>query len=132
MAQLEVVIWNVKHGSAAFVRTPNDRTLMLDAGCSDSFSPAKHLATKYGLSRNGKRLDWLLVSHPDQDHILDLPNVHQALHPRILHRNSTIPDGLTYPSGKSNLSEPLRTYEEMNRTYNQPLGDSDKAAPVSN
>ncbi len=129
-------IWKVEHGSAAFLRTPsnssvNSRTVLFDAGCSDDFALAKHLSKEWGLSRQN-RLDWLIISHPDRDHIQDLPSVHSLLYPRVLSRNQSIPECAIYPDGMQNLSEPLKTYKEMHETYNQPVGDDLKNPPTSN
>jgi beta-lactamase superfamily II metal-dependent hydrolase len=132
MNSFECIIWKVQHGSAAFIRTPNDRTIMLDAGNSEDFSPALHLKNNYGLDAHTKRLDKIIISHPDRDHISDLPNVSKVLNPRILHRNNGIPDNIVYPLGTENLSEPLKTYKLMNDNYNRPLSDVEKSEPITN
>lgn len=125
-------IWNVSHGSSAFLRTPNERTILFDAGASDDFSPAQHLNKQYGLNCKDKKLTWLIISHPDRDHIKDLPNVYKLLCPRILSRNKNIPPDLIYPEGTDDLQEPLKTYKEMDEKYNSPIGDDLKNPPASN
>lgn len=121
-------IWKVELGSVAFLQTPNNRTVMFDAGCSDDFSPAKHLEDNWGI----ERLDWLLISHPDRDHIQDLPDIYSLLYPRVLSRNKTIPENLIYPSGTENLKEPLKTYREMDKNYIHPISDDLKNPPAEN
>jgi len=132
MGDFECIIWKVQHGSAAFLRTPNDRTIMFDAGCSEDFSPAKHLAQNYGLDPQHNRLSKLIISHADRDHIQDLPNVRAFLNPRILSRNNSVPEAVVFPSGPGNLQEPLKSYKHMNDTYNSPLDEADKHIPISN
>lgn len=133
MADFECVIWKVEHGSAAFLRTPNNRTIMFDAGCSKNFSPAYYLNQSYGLNSSTNKLDRLIVSHPDRDHIQDLPNISHLMDPiRRFTRNKSIPDRTTYPSGTTNLLEPLKTYKEMSDRYNYNLSDYNKDKPISN
>ena len=132
MSDFQCVIWKVEHGSAAFLRTPNDRTIMFDAGCSDDFSPAVYLNQTYGLNSYNKRLDRLILSHPDRDHIRDIPNVHNLLDPRRFTRNHSIPEKVIYPSGTTELQEPLKTYKSMIERYRYEIGDYNKHLPVSN
>ena len=70
---LKVLFWNVQHGSAAFVSTPNQRSIIVDLGTgtdSDgrSFSPIRILRAN-GLLDS---IDLLVLSHPHEDHICDI------------------------------------------------------------
>lgn len=132
MGDFNSIVWKVEHGSAAFLRTPNGKTVMFDAGCSDDFSPTQYLNQNYGLNRETNRLDKIIISHPDRDHIRDLPNVYELIYPRILVRNNKIPKNEVYPSGTSSLQEPLKAYKSMNEKYIYDIGDGDKNIPVSN
>jgi hypothetical protein len=49
--QLEIVVWNVEHGSATYAKTPNGRHILMDAGASQAFSPASWLKEGYGIDR---------------------------------------------------------------------------------
>ncbi len=132
MTEFACVIWKVEHGSAAFVRTPNNKTVMLDAGSSDDFSPAGYLATKYSLNSKDGRLDKIIISHADRDHITDLPQVVKLLNPRILSRNRSISSEILYPDGTADLKDPLLTYKKMDENYNAAIGENDKELPVEN
>lgn len=132
MADFKCIIWKVEHGSAAFLITPNHRTIMFDAGSSEDFSPAVHLSEKYNLNNQGNRLDRLILSHPDRDHISDLPNTNRLLNPKRFTRNHNIPERVIYPSGKSNLQDPLKTYNEMTKIYVHPINNYNKATPITN
>jgi competence protein ComEC len=132
MSDFECIIWKVEHGSAAFLKTPNDRTVMFDAGCSDDFSPANWLKQKYKFNSDSNRLDYLVISHPDRDHIRDLPDVHTLLNPGTLSRNKKIPTDVIYPSGTKDLQEPLKTYKEMNEKYIYGPAEYNKYLPISN
>lgn len=128
MKEFVCIIWKVEHGSAAFVSCPNGRTIMFDAGSSDDFSPCMYLKNTCSLDR----IDWLIISHPDRDHISDLPNVYPTLDPRVRTRNPTVPTRLIYPSGTENLTEPLKTYKIMNEKYTAGIPDHLKNPPASN
>lgn len=70
---LKVLFWNVQHGSAAFVSTPNGRSIIVDLGTgtdSDgrSFSPIRILRANGLLDT----VDLLVLSHPHEDHICDI------------------------------------------------------------
>ena len=137
MDDFQCIIWKVKHGSAAFIRTPktitsSSRTIMLDAGMSDDFSPANHLKSNWGLNNNDKRLSKIIISHPDRDHIQDLPHVYSLLYPKILYRNKSIPESIVYPNGTFNLIDPLKTYYNMSKKYICELSPGDKNLPISN
>ncbi|GFK95413.1 hypothetical protein NNJEOMEG_03276 [Fundidesulfovibrio magnetotacticus] len=114
-------IWKVEHGSAAFVKTPNNKHVIFDAGRSDDFSPAEYLHKK-GVGE----IDVLFVSHPHNDHVEDLPNVMSLLKPLVRMKNSDCPDDLVYPGGKGNLKEPMKSWLKMEQTYTQPVTEKEK------
>ncbi len=132
MGNLICVIWKVEHGSAAFIITPNNRTILFDAGSSDDFSPANWLHSQYNYNATDKRIDKLIISHPDRDHINDLPNVRSLLIPKTLIRNKNVPEAAIYPSGIKDLKEPLKTYYEMDSEYKYPASKYNKPEPISN
>jgi hypothetical protein len=105
---------------------------MFDAGNSEDFSPANHLFKKYSLNNTNKRLDKIMISHADRDHITDLPAVYSLIYPRILHRNRSIPVDVLYPDGIANLKDPLSTYKKMDETYTGDIAETDKDLPVEN
>lgn len=104
-------IWKVQHGSAAFMQTPSRRNILFDAGRSDLFSPAKHLASRI------PQLDAFILSHPHADHIQDLPNVLKHIKPKSIWRNKATPQQLVYPNGTTKLDDPLKSWEQLDRTY---------------
>jgi len=65
---LDVRIWDVAHGSAAYMRAGN-KDVVLDCGAGSRFSPLEWLNNPYyGMNA----LDYLIISHPHEDHIEDL------------------------------------------------------------
>lgn len=118
-------VWKVEHGSAAFTKTPNSKYVVFDAGRSDDFSPAEYLNTQWGVDE----IEKLVISHPHDDHIRDLPNVYSLLDPSSRVRNPDTPERLIYPSGKSNLKEPMKTWLEMSNNF---TGSVDKEKRFDN
>jgi beta-lactamase superfamily II metal-dependent hydrolase len=75
--KVQLIFWDVQHGNATFIRTPNNRTVLIDLGTGDysgkdlSFSPLLHLQKYYGLTQ----IDYLVITHPHLDHIDDIINI---------------------------------------------------------
>jgi competence protein ComEC len=81
---LEFVFWDVQHGSAAYIKTPNNRHMVVDLGTGSysgnkPFSPLLHLKNKYGVNH----LDYVVITHPHRDHIDDI-FLFQDLNPQTL------------------------------------------------
>ena len=64
---LRLMMWNVQHGSAAYIQTPNGKHIVLDLGAGDEFSPLTHL-WQCGI----RKLDHVTLTHPHMDHIEDI------------------------------------------------------------
>ena len=64
---LRLMMWNVQHGSAAYIQTPNGNHIVIDLGAGDDFSPLKHL-WECGI----RKLDHVTITHPHMDHIEDI------------------------------------------------------------
>ena len=64
---VQFVIWDVEHGDSMFVDSP-ETNIVVDLGRhQNGFSPTNHL------NENGvENIDWLIISHPDKDHIRDI------------------------------------------------------------
>ena len=73
---LEMVFWDVQHGDAAYLKTPNNTHIVQDLGTgsydrgSETFSPLLHLKQNWGVDR----LDQVIITHPHKDHIDDIHN----------------------------------------------------------
>ncbi len=113
---LHIVCWNVDHGSAVFVKTPNNRTLVLDAGSTPNFSPSKHLKYEWKYDH----IDEFILSHADSDHITDLELLDTELNPTIFRRNKTVPEKIIYPTFPPQIN-PLKYYYAFNNRYSSPI-----------
>lgn len=65
---LQFYIWDVKRGDCILVKGPEENVL-IDVGGNSEFSPSEHINNKHGTD-----IDFTIISHPDEDHIEDLPN----------------------------------------------------------
>lgn len=109
-------LWDVEHGLAIWINTPKGYNHWIDAGKNSGtdFSPAEHV---YRLGETD--LDYLIISHPDADHINDLPDVIRHLkEPRVLCRNSTLPDFEKY--GNCSL-EYQQVFRDLDKRYTEPV-----------
>lgn len=77
MNEAEMIIWDVQHGNAIYVKTPNNKHLVFDLGIGDYsghnefFSPLMKLWHDY----NVRQIDYLMITHPHLDHIDDILNL---------------------------------------------------------
>jgi len=86
MSNLKLTVWNVEQGTSIYVVTPNGKRIFLDCGSSSEFSPALEVNSSY----EKKKLDYLVLSHPHQDHITDLQNIDEKFKIKVLSRNKKI------------------------------------------
>ena len=119
---LQLIVWNVQHGSAAYIQTPNGKHIAIDLGADGTFSPLHHLR------RNRiAKLDHLTITHPHMDHIDDILNL-DLLSPRTL----LIPKTLTENDIRSGNPKPsqeaeakIQKYLDIRRKYSSPVDPHD-------
>ena len=119
---LKFITWDVEHGSAAYIRTPNSKHIAIDLGArraTDSgFSPLVHLRKHWGI----QELDLVVISHPHLDHIEDISNF-RAFKPKVLIRPSHLTDNDIWGNNRKASPETrclVQEYININRDYNQP------------
>ena len=118
---LELTVWNVQHGSAVHIQTPNDKHIVVDLGTGTSdtgnFSPLSHLKNQ-GIPQ----LDWVIISHPHLDHIEDILNFDQ-LKPLYLTRPNHLTEDDIWAGNKNadaEVKQVIRKYIEIDTRYNLP------------
>lgn len=83
---------DVGQGDAAFIRTPNGKNILIDAGqCSageDEFDAGLEIVLPFLAKKNVKQLDYVVASHAHSDHIGGLLSVLKKM-----------PVGVVYDSG---------------------------------
>ena len=89
-------LWDVGHGISIWLQMPNGTHQWIDLGNTSEFSPSEHVWEKYGVTR----IENLFISHPDQDHLSDLPNFiasfEEHYNPRYLTNNRSLPEEEKY------------------------------------
>ena len=118
---LRLIMWNVQHGSAALIQTPNSKLIAIDLGAGDGFSPLRYLQSK------GIRLDHVTITHPHMDHIDDILHFDSLapktlLTPKHLTEND-IRGGNPKPSQEAERK--IRKYLEIRGRYSNPVGPQD-------
>lgn len=79
MGNVKMRVWDVKHGNAIYVRTPNDKNIVIDLGRGDysekseDRSPLETLYDHYQV----RNIDYLIITHPHRDHIDDILNLNK-------------------------------------------------------
>ena len=119
MSRLEIVIWNVSHGLAVTIVTPNRKLVACDAGRSEWFSPLTYLE-RLGWTQ----LDYFFLSHPHADHLRDIDAL-VRLRPKAIWRPKP-PERQIREAATSALEEGIvdRYEEAFDRTYVHPTAES--------
>ena len=119
MKSMRFTLWDVEHGVSIWVVTPNGQNHWLDLGKTPDFSPTKYVAKTHKI----QDIDYLLISHPDRDHIEDIPNFVSSFgSPRTLHRNKSLPGSEFSGSGDTeykNIMDKLHKKHTRSVSYNK-------------
>jgi beta-lactamase superfamily II metal-dependent hydrolase len=126
MAPLEITIWDVNHGGAAYLKTPNNRHVVVDLGDADGFSP---LQTLY--SRGVRQLDVAVITHPHRDHLDDIFNF-SLLSPLALHMPWTLSEAAIGKGNRTSDLEYVDRYLQIRRTCTFPVVPANNLAVPSN
>ena len=133
MNNVKMRVWDVKHGNACFLMTPNNRTMVFDLGRgdysdnSDDRSPLETLRDHYKITT----IDYLMISHPHRDHIDDILNI-DYFNVLSLHRPKV--DKNLILEGVSERDRPkFDKYFELDERFNTPStgGKNDLRIPAN-
>lgn len=131
---LEIVFWDVQHGSATYIKTPNGTHIVQDLGTGSygtnnkDFSPLLHLKNKWGI----EQLDWVIITHPHKDHIDDIINF-DKLSPCVLSRPKHLPKDEIMENVQEEDKYLFGKYFEIDQRYSSPVSpDSDPSLPNNN
>ncbi len=121
---LEIVFWDVQHGNANYIKTPNGKHIVIDLGTGSyesndkEFSPLLHLKNKWGV----EQLDYVIITHPHRDHIDDILNF-DKLSPRVFSRPKHLPKDQVMKNIKEEDKPLFDKYFEINERYSVPVPD---------
>lgn len=120
---MKIIFYDVEHGSCTHIITPNGKHILVDIGSREDESIVFHIKNKYFRNNNG-RIDALIITHPHEDHIYDLPALHEELPPILLRRPkdafNIVPSRDTYTH-----KEIVKKVNHMNNNYNTPVPDTE-------
>lgn len=89
--QLEVSVINVGQGDAIFIKTPDNKNILIDSGSRED----KDKLYEFLKSKNIKNIDLLVGTHPHEDHIGNMASVirdytiGQVYMPKVTHTTKT-------------------------------------------
>src|SRR5680860_487163 len=93
-SSMDIRIFDVEHGDSILILSSQNEAVLVDCGYNSTtgWKPSEGLAKQGFGSR--RKLHHLILTHPDQDHLADLPNVLEKLkpihvwqHPQLYMRN---------------------------------------------
>ena len=67
--ELQIFFIDVGQGDSTLIVTPNGKTILIDGGGSESYDVGKNTLLPYLLDRKIKELDYVIITHFDQDHV---------------------------------------------------------------
>ncbi|GAJ01936.1 unnamed protein product, partial [marine sediment metagenome] len=115
---LKFVFWDVQHGSAIYIKTPNGKNIVIDLGMgsySDSdfeFSPLLHLKNNYNIDQ----LHGIIITHPHRDHLDDIFHFHE-LSPQVLLIPRHLSESDIKDGNREQDAEVINKYLEINTKY---------------
>jgi competence protein ComEC len=119
---LEIVFWDVQHGCATYIKTPNGTHIVQDLGTGSygtsnkEFSPLLHLKNKWKVNQ----LDYVIITHPHKDHIDDIMNFDE-FSPRVLSRPKHLPKDEIMKNVREEDKRLFEKYFEINERYSSPV-----------
>ncbi|MBN3763393.1 MBL fold metallo-hydrolase [Burkholderia sp. Ac-20365] len=120
---MHLTVFDVQHGACALLTCDNGNRIMIDCGHNgeDDWRPGNYLA-----ERKIKRLEQLVVTNYDEDHVSGLPNLISKVHiVSILRNKSVAPDDLKALKSEDGMGPGIDQLVDLARQYNQPLEDAD-------
>jgi beta-lactamase superfamily II metal-dependent hydrolase len=116
---MRLIVFDVEHGACSFLRTPTNRTMVIDCGCTENFSPALYIAEhelRTAAAWGSSRLTRITVTHPHEDHITEIDAIKEHCPPAFLLRQKY--DWDEVKESEDGEYEKLDTYSEWQETYN--------------
>lgn len=114
---MEVIIFDVEHGSCNAVLTPTGQLLLIDCGHNDAtrWRPSSWIAARRLSVAN------LTITNFDEDHVTDLPNLYATCPIQSLTRNWHVtPDWVRSAKSQYGMGPGIRTAVRMMESYNGP------------
>lgn len=130
---LEIVFWDVQHGNATYIKSPNGRNIVQDLGTGSygknnvHFSPLLYLQSSYDV----KKLDLVIITHPHKDHINDIMNF-DKLSPRSVFLPEHLTENDIFAKVREEDWDLFEKYFDISRKYNKPASPENAASNPEN
>ena len=76
---LRIYFIDVDQGDSCLIITPHNKKILIDGGGNESYDVGKNTLIPYLLARRIKKLDYIIVSHFDTDHVGGLLSIMEEL-----------------------------------------------------
>ena len=120
---MKIIFYDVEHGSCCHIITPNNKHILVDIGSKTNSSIVSHINKKY-FNGSGGNIDELIITHPHEDHIYDLPNLNEYLPPKVLCRPKDAFD--IEPTQNTFFHQKLaECANRINRDYSTPVVENE-------
>lgn len=114
---MKIEIFDVEHGACALITTAFGAHILIDCGSSKTWQPGTVLA-----NRGIYRIDQLIITNCDEDHVSGLPNLLEYLSVRSLLRNPLVtPDVLRDLKRQNGIGSGIAALLGMMDRYNEPV-----------
>lgn len=129
----DLVVWDVQHGSAAYVRTPGGMHIAIDLGVGSYgendavFSPLLYLKNELSV----QSLDGVILTHPHTDHLDDIRNL-ARLAPRALRRSRHLTEAEVRNGNPKGDQEVVERYLAISSQYTTTMLDQDSPFTAAN
>jgi len=94
--KLELVFFDVGQGDAILVHTPENKNILVDTGPNERFLPAQAAIIPYLRNHGISRLDAIVLTHPDSDHIGGAKEILENIKVNNLFENGVSSKSKTY------------------------------------
>jgi len=130
VSETQFVFFDVEHGSSTFIKSPNEKHILVDLGTGSYskeqiFSPIKYLKSEFNI----EYLNYLIVTHPHLDHIDDILNV-DTVKPKIFHKPSSYNKDILYEELQENDKCKVDKFIELVNEYKNPVTENNPDNPL--
>jgi competence protein ComEC len=123
MNETKVTFWDVQHGNAVYINTPNNRHIVIDLGIGSYGNRKEFSPLRYLKSNITDQLDYVIITHPHLDHIDDILNF-DLLSPKVLHRPRHLSKENILQSIRDSDREKFNKYFEINDRYDGAISNT--------
>jgi len=115
---LRILIHNVGHGQSIHAFTPANQVIVIDLGCSETFSPLAWLRHKNGTTT----IDSLVITHPHGDHIDEILILKKnGIKVRQFWRPNWLTEDEVRAANQAAYQDNVTAYLQMSETFSDPI-----------